>query len=526
MVTASQNLYLSISIQLLLTLFLVALLWSLYARLQRFEFFRWWAWAWTSFSVFLGGAAVSLSLGPVWTPLKALLLLVILVSGLLQPVLLVFGGLSWRAPNKPSRRLFRWGISLTLLTAILSFAVAFIFRGNPVASFASRNLLRLLAHAGALMFCCLVFWRQFRRSRSYAAAITGIFCLSYAGDQLLYFLTLSELAGASWGLHYPGLIHRLAAVEFSRHPWLLYFDLVDTCGICLGMILLLLERQEQTAFELEASEQRRLGLAVDNVSLQIQIQERERVEQELRRSEEFSRQVVLNSPVAMVVTRGPRETVVFMNEKFTLLFGYAREEIQDVYDWWPRAYPDPGYRQSIQTSWRDLIAKANRGTASKLTMEARVRCKDGSFREVEFHLSLVNDLYLISFVDLTERNRTLAGLRESESRYRDLVEHSEDLLGTHDLDGRILSINQAPCRRLGYAVEEVLQMRLQDLLAPRYRPFFPEFVQRVLQHGHDTGQMVVVTRSGQERVWEYTSTLRRDGVPNPVIRGMARDITD
>lgn len=522
MLTPTPSLYLSIGIQLVLTLFLITLLWTLYNRLHRFDFFRWWAWAWTAFSCFLAAATLSLYVGKAWTPLKSLFILILLVSGTLQPLLLVFGGLSWRSPARPSRRLFWWGISLALFAAAACFAIAFVLRSNPLASFAARNLLRTMAQAVALLFCCVVFWRHFRKTRSVAAAITGFFCFTYACDQLLYFLSFGELAG----LHYPGFLHRLASLEYFDHHWLLYFDLIDTCGICLGMILLLLERHQLTATELQASERRRLGLAVDNVSLQIQIQERERAEKELRRSEQFSRQVILNSPLAMVVSRGATETLEFVNEKFVSLFGYAFGQIRQVSDWWPRAYPDPQYRQAVQTQWQQLIDKANRGSCEPLTMEARVRCADGSFRDIEFHLSLVNDLYVISFVDLTERYQSLNKLRESESRYRDLVEHSEDILGTHELDGRILSINPAPCRRLGYTVEEVLQKRMQDLIAPRARHLYSAFIQRLLQNGYDTGHMIVVTRTGEERVWEYHSTLRKNDVPIPVVRGMAHDVTE
>jgi PAS domain S-box-containing protein len=526
MLTTTQSLYLSIGIQLILTLFLISLLWSLYNRLHRFAFFRWWAWAWTAFSCFLGVATISMQLGGAWTPLKASLILTLLVCGTLQPVLLVFGGLSWRSPSRPSRPAFWWGISLALFAAVSSFAVAFILRASPVVSFGARNLARTVGLTAALLFCCAVFWRHFLKTRSYAAGITGLFCFTYACDQLIYFLSFSELVGANWGLHWPGLLHSLASLETFDHTWLLCLDLVDTCGICLGMILLLLERHEFTASELEASERRRLGLAVDNVSLQIQIQDRERAEQELRRSEEFSRKVVLNSPVAMVACRTPGEVVEFVNEKFTALFGYKREEIRTVTEWWPLAYPDQEYRANVQSRWQVLMTRAARRVSEALSMEARVRCKDGSFRDIEFHLSLVNDLYLISFVDLTERNQTLQKLRESESRYRDLVEHSEDILGTHELDGRILSINPAPCRLLGYTVEEVLQKRMQDLIAPKFRHLYPGFVQRVLENGHDTGHMIVVTRTGEERVWEYNSTLRAGDVPTPVIRGMAHDVTE
>jgi two-component system NarL family sensor kinase len=524
MLTATPNLYLSISIQLILTLFLIAVLWSLYSRLHRFEFFRWWAWAWTAFSCFLASATVSLYLGTTWTPLKAVFIFSLLVSGLLQPVLLVLGGLSWSSPNRPTKRWLWWGISLAISTATVCFVAAFFLRANPLASFATRNIPRTLTQAAALFFCFGVFWRHFRKTRSVAAAITGFFCFTYACDQVLYFLSFSEMAANHWGFHYPGLLHRVASLEVFDHAWLLYLDLVDTCGICLGMILLLLERHQVTASELEASERRRLGLAVDNVSLQIQIRERERIESELRHSEEFTRRVVLNSPMAMIVSRRPSERVEFVNDRFISLFGYTKEEISEISDWWPRAYPDPEYRKSVQAEWQHLIDKANQGTSEQLVMEACVCCRNGSFRDIEFHLSVVNDLYLVSSVDLTERNEALRNLRESESRYRDLVEHSEDLLGTHDLDGRILSINPAPCRRLGYTVEEVLQKQMQDLLAPRFRHLFPAFVRRVLENGFDKGYMTVVTRTGEERVWEYHSTLKKDGVP--VIRGMAHDVTE
>jgi PAS domain S-box-containing protein len=67
---------------------------------------------------------------------------------------------------------------------------------------------------------------------------------------------------------------------------------------------------------------------------------------------------------------------------------------------------------------------------------------------------------------------------------------------------------------------------MQDLLAPRFRHLFPAFVRRVLENGFDRGYMTVVTRTGEERIWEYNSTLKKDGGPVAVIRGMAHDVTE
>jgi PAS domain S-box-containing protein len=526
MLTASDTLGYAVVIQLLITLCLVGLLWALYTRLHQFEFFRWWAWAWTAFVAYLGCAAVSIQLGHSWSLPKGALILVMLLVGFIQPALLVFGGLSWRTPTKPSPRLTRWGIFVVILTAMACFTFSVALRSAPLVGFLLRNVPRTLSLAAALFFCSAVFWRQYRRTRSYSTAITGLFCLAYGTDQLFYCLTYTELLAKLAHKPFPLLLHNFVNLPIFAGSKTLYFDLVDTFGICVGMTLLLVERYQHTASELEASERRRVGLAVDNAALQMEIQNRQRVEQELRRSQEFNQQLIQNCPVSMVVYSRSDESVQLVNEKLTRQFGYSKDDFQYASEWWSRGYPDPEYRKVVFSRWQALVEKAKQGCGEPLSMEACVRCKDGSYRDVEFHLSLMNALYIVSCVDLTDRKKVERDLRESESRYRDLVEHSEDLLGTHALDGRILSINQAPCTRLGYTVEEVLQMRMQDLLAPRSRSLYPEFIQRILKNGHDSGSIVVVTRSGEERIWEYTSTLRCEGVPEPVIRGMSHDVTD
>src|SRR5262249_40851646 len=40
------------------------------------------------------------------------------------------------------------------------------------------------------------------------------------------------------------------------------------------------------------------------------------------------------------------------------------------------------------------------------------------------------------------------------------------------------------------------------------------------------GLMALLTRIGERRIWEFHNTLRTEGVPSPLVRGMARDVTD
>jgi PAS domain S-box-containing protein len=110
--------------------------------------------------------------------------------------------------------------------------------------------------------------------------------------------------------------------------------------------------------------------------------------------------------------------------------------------------------------------------------------------------------------------------------YRDLVEHSHDLLCIHDLQGRLLAVNRLPARLLGYSVEEILRIPMREIVAPEFREQFDAYLKHVERAGEAHGVMVVVGRSGERRIWEYHNTLRSTGVAEPVVRGIAHDVTE
>lgn len=116
-------------------------------------------------------------------------------------------------------------------------------------------------------------------------------------------------------------------------------------------------------------------------------------------------------------------------------------------------------------------------------------------------------------------------LHENEDWNQDLVEHSHDLLCIHDLEGRLLSVNPAPARVLGYSVEELLHIPMRKLVPPEFRAQFDAYLSQIASTGESSGLMAVMTRSGERRIWEYHNTLRTVGVASPIVRGMAHDVT-
>ena len=62
--------------------------------------------------------------------------------------------------------------------------------------------------------------------------------------------------------------------------------------------------------------------------------------------------------------------------------------------------------------------------------------------------------------------RTLEALRDSEERYRELFENANDMVYTHDLSGRLTSINRAGERLTGYSRDEALRLTARRLVDP------------------------------------------------------------
>jgi PAS domain S-box-containing protein len=121
---------------------------------------------------------------------------------------------------------------------------------------------------------------------------------------------------------------------------------------------------------------------------------------------------------------------------------------------------------------------------------------------------------------------TRRDLEQDEDWYRDLVEHSQDLLCAHDLEGRFLSVNPVPARLLGYTVEEMMGKPMRDFVDPQYRDQFDTYLREIARTGEARGLLAVITRSGEQRVWEYHNTLGAGGVGAPIVRGIAHDITE
>ena len=354
--------------------------------------------------------------------------------------------------------------------------------------------------------------------------MSGIFCLLYAVNQFSYTIDFIDLLQRHFGAAHvtPNPVDYVETLFGSP---LFFLDLVDICGICLGMILLLVEQSQVIERNLQVSERRRLGLAVNNFELQAEINERQRAEDTLRASEGRIFQVLQCSPVAMLVSRVSDEGIEFANRKYLELFGYSTEEVPDVHHWWSLAYPDPDYRESVKAQWSTLVNAVNAGSGESRAMSARVRCKDGTFREIEFHLSRIGDTYLVTFVDLTAHKLADEALRESEAKFRLVAETAPCAIWI--LDGRrLVYVNNHAETLSGYSREELLTMDPWNLVDPEIREMSHQRSQARLrgENPEPRYQFKIYTKSGDIRWLDFTGA-RTQYAGRPAILATAFDIT-
>jgi len=125
--------------------------------------------------------------------------------------------------------------------------------------------------------------------------------------------------------------------------------------------------------------------------------------------------------------------------------------------------------------------------------------------------------------NLTERELAEEALRESEERYRELVENANDIVYVLDFDGRITSINAAAESMLGYSQEELLRMNITEVLASDSI----EIGEQMLTSGHQRTNYEVdlVTKAGRVLTVETSNKLISKGSQPVGIQGIARDIS-
>lgn len=179
-------------------------------------------------------------------------------------------------------------------------------------------------------------------------------------------------------------------------------------------------------------------------------------EEILRKFEANYRKMLDHLPVAVIISLGIEQKMLYQNPRFIELFGHTFEEFSEVSEWWPIAYPDPEYREWVSKEWNSRLAEAIKNQSAIEPMEANITTRDGSIKHVCGYVTVFGDINFITFIDRTERKKAEKAMRLMNAYNRSLIEASLDDLITVDSQGIIIDVNSATERATGYLRGELI----------------------------------------------------------------------
>ena len=251
---------------------------------------------------------------------------------------------------------------------------------------------------------------------------------------------------------------------------------------------------------------------------------RKQTEESLRQSEEKYRSVMEASGEPIVVY-DQEGRVVFLNPAFTRVFGWTMEELL-------------GKRVPYvpEANWPETIAgieKVLTNPDGYYSYEGKRLTKNGEVLDVIISASAYRDRHgenqgmIANLRDITARKRAELALRDSEEKYRSVMEASGEPMVVYDTEGRVTYLNPAFTSVFGWTMEELLGKKVPYVPDPNW-PETLAAIEDVFKapEGYYGFESRRCTKSGETIDVIISASAYRDeqGVPRGMVANL-KDIT-
>lgn len=255
------------------------------------------------------------------------------------------------------------------------------------------------------------------------------------------------------------------------------------------------------------------------------VTERKEAEERIRASEERYRRLIELAPDG-ILTLNMKGVVTSVNPAFLRMIGFSKDEIVGKH-----------FTKSGTIRARDLpkhsklIGFILKGKTPKPFEIAYVH-KDGTQRWGEAHLSFLEDHGKRIGVqgilrDVTERKKAERKIRESEEKYRTLVENTTDFIHMIDDKDKVLSLNKSAARLFGKKPEEVVGKSIFELFPKEVATHFSKDLKKVFKRGRSQIAEAKMIAGGREMWISANLNPVRDHEGKVIaVLGVTRDLTE
>ena len=257
------------------------------------------------------------------------------------------------------------------------------------------------------------------------------------------------------------------------------------------------------------------------------VTEHKQILNELRTEKQRFQTLSENAPFGMVMI-DQEGTFTYINPKFKELFGYDLTDVPDGKTWFKKAYPDSLYRHDVISVWKEDLKSFKPG--EKRSRVFTVTRKDGTEKIINFiPVQLETDENLMACEDITEREQAEAALRQSEEKYRTILNSIEEGYYEVDLTGNFNFFNDFLVKSLGYTREELKGLNNRQYMSPETAKLVFNTFNEVYRTGNPKKdfEWELINKDGTKRFVEVSVSLMRDRKGQPKgFYGTARDITE
>src|ERR1700686_341242 len=250
--------------------------------------------------------------------------------------------------------------------------------------------------------------------------------------------------------------------------------------------------------------------------LPIDVDDRRRAEEALRKSEERWRSFFENSAIGVALT-DLNGRFLSTNHVFQAMVGYTEEELRAV------SFADLTHEDYRQANWA-LVTELVEGKRRQFQIEKKYRRKDGSSIWVSNNVSLVPGTERVPrFImalseDITQRKRAEEALRSHEQNLRLLVDTIPGFVVTTTPAGEIELLNRQILEYLDKTPEEVANWRASDAVHPDDLPLTVAALTRAIQTGEPYEVEHRLRRADGAYRWFHTRGLALRDKEGRIVR--------
>jgi PAS domain S-box-containing protein len=259
----------------------------------------------------------------------------------------------------------------------------------------------------------------------------------------------------------------------------------------------------------------------------LDITERKQTEEALQKSEEKYR-TILNEMEEGYFEIDLAGNFTFVNDREASFLGYPKEELIGMNN---RQYTDKETSKKLYQVLSRIYITGE--PAKKLDIEIIRKDRTKGFAEIWVYLIKDPVGQPTGFRgigrDITERKQAEEALRQSEERYRTILETMQEAYYELDLAGHFTFVNDALCRHLGYTKEELIGTKNNQYQDEANAKKTYQAFNKIYRTGEPVKafESEYIRKDGTKGTYEVSGSLIRDAQSKPIgFRGVSRDITE